>query len=110
MSEEGNNKDNRPRLETSDSRCCYPYYDNWEALPFSERHQLASLECGYLNTLSLLRKKQIIVKLVVKRNTDYADDKQIIFDFQGGGEFFYISYVANIGVLPLVYGTSFVEE
>lgn len=81
------------RPQTSDPGCCYPNYDNWEALPFSERHRLASLECGYLNTSSRLHKKQITVKLVVLHNTDYADDKQIMFDFHGAGEFFYITYI-----------------
>lgn len=95
---------------TSDPACCYPNYNNWEALPFSERLQLAGWERDYLNTLPRLHKKQITVKLVVKHNTDYADDKKIIFDFHGVGEFFYISYVANMGVLPLVYGTSFDDE
>lgn len=95
--------------KTSDPDCYSPHYHNYNRLPFSERHQLATLECAYLNTLPHLRKKQITVYLVVKHDTvnNYTEDKCIWYDFYGAGEFFRISYVSQVGVLPLVYGTSF---
>jgi|MDSX01.1.fsa_nt_gb hypothetical protein len=95
-------------LNTSNENCRYPFYRDWERLPFRERLHLATLECNHLNTLYYLKDKNITVKIKIREDTEnnYTDNKTILFDFHGK-ESFCINTVRHIGVLPLVYGVSF---
>jgi hypothetical protein len=95
-------------LKTSNENCRYPFYRDWNRLPFNERLHLATLECNHLNTLNYLKNRNITVNLIVREDTvnDYTDNKTIWYDFKGK-DFFYVNVVKNIGILPIAYGTSF---
>ena len=95
-------------LNTSNENCRYPFYRDWNRLPFKERLQLATLECNHLNTLNYLKNRNITVTLLIREDTvnDYADNKTVGYDFKGK-DLFYVDVIKNIGVLPVLYGISF---
>jgi len=96
---------------TSNPKCCFPWYENWTSIQFKERLNLVKLECSAINEHPKMKHYGIIATpyLYDCRSHKYgtwAGDVSISIYFHGEpGNPYDINTVCSIGHLPVTYGT-----
>tara|TARA_B100000795_G_C22717718_1_gene406164 strand:- start:23 stop:448 length:426 start_codon:yes stop_codon:yes gene_type:complete len=94
---------------TSITECHYPYYNNWENIPFTERLKLILFECEALNHILRVRGSEIIAvpHISDRRHQKYGvwSKKIAINIYFHGDPIPCITVVSGLGKIPVCYGT-----